>query len=139
MEVLYVPRIWHWCAILHSQVDASGVADLCHVEGTLPAGGELVCAFTGQYAPEHHVAHLKLPATHESLVIALEHLTVPCISDSCLPSSLVDEINIITPELVLRGFIICLDTGGAHGDFWGEDDLSPVHQEESSLPYGPTG
>jgi hypothetical protein len=48
---------------------------------------------------------------HEPLVIVLERLMVPCISESCLPSSLVDKVNIIIVELVLRSFIICLDTG----------------------------
>jgi hypothetical protein len=75
-----------------------------------PSRGELVCAFTGEYTLEYHITHLELPATHEPLVIAPERLTVLCVSDSCLPSSLVDEVNIITPEQVLRGFIICLDT-----------------------------
>jgi hypothetical protein len=28
-----------------------------------------------------------------------------------LPSSLVDEVDIIMPELVLRSFVVCLDTG----------------------------
>jgi hypothetical protein len=70
MEVLYIPRIWHWCSILYSQADASRTTDFYHVEGTLPAGGELVCTFTGEYSPEHHIAHLELPATHEPLVIA---------------------------------------------------------------------
>jgi hypothetical protein len=36
-----------------------------------------------------------------------------------LPSSLINVVNVITPELVLRGFIMCLDTGGAHGDVQG--------------------
>jgi hypothetical protein len=104
-----------------------------------PCRGELVCAFTGEYSPELHIAHLELPAMHEPLVIALECLTVPCISDNYLPSLLIDEVDIITPELVLCGFVICLDTGGAHGDFWGEDGLSPVHQEERCFLCGSTG
>jgi hypothetical protein len=53
MEVLYVPWIWQWCSILRSQVDASRPADLCHLERTLPAEGELVCAFTSEYALKH--------------------------------------------------------------------------------------
>jgi hypothetical protein len=93
------------------------VADLCYPEGTLPAGGEFIHAFTGEYAPEHQVIHLEPPATHEPLVIASERLMVPCVSDICLPSLLIDEVDVITSELVLRGFIIFLDMGGAHGDF----------------------
>jgi hypothetical protein len=49
---------------------------------------------------------------HEPLVIAPERMTVLCILDSCLPSPIIDEVDIITLELVLRGFVICLDTGG---------------------------
>jgi hypothetical protein len=47
---------------------------------------------------------------HKPVVIALEHLMVPCILESCLPSLFVDEVNIITPELILHNFIVCLDT-----------------------------
>jgi hypothetical protein len=38
-----------------------------------------------------------------------KRLMVLCILDSCLPSSLIDEVDIITSELVLRGFVVCLD------------------------------
>jgi hypothetical protein len=34
-EVLYVPWIRQWYRILHSQEDATGVADMCYSEGTL--------------------------------------------------------------------------------------------------------
>jgi hypothetical protein len=140
MEGLYVPRIWDWCSILRSQTDASRAANMCHMEGTLAAGGELVCTFTGEYASEDQVIHLELPAMYELLVIALEHLKVLCILDSCLPSLLVDEVNIITPELVLCGFVVCLDRGGGGMvTSGGKDGLNPLHQEERCLPYGPTG
>jgi hypothetical protein len=78
---------------------------------TLPVGGELVCAFMGKYAPEHQIIHLELPTMHKPLVIAPERLAVPCISESCLPSLFIDEVDIIMPELVLRGFVICLKMG----------------------------
>jgi hypothetical protein len=39
------------------------------------------------------------------LVVAPEHLVVPCISESCLPSAFIDNVNIITPKLVLHGFV----------------------------------
>jgi hypothetical protein len=65
--------------------------------------------------PEHQIVHLELPTVHEPLVIAAECLSVPCVLESCLPSSLIDEVDIITPELVLHGFVICLDTGGGGG------------------------
>jgi hypothetical protein len=93
-------------------VDASKPTNLCHLKRTLPAGGELVCAFTRKYAPEHQIVHLELPIIHKPLVIAPECLMIPCISGSCLPSSYVDEVDIIMPELVLRGFGVCLNTGG---------------------------
>jgi hypothetical protein len=64
----------------------------------------------GEYAPEHQIIHLELPTMHELLVIVLERLVVPCISESCLPSSRIDEVDIVAPELVLRGFVVCLDT-----------------------------
>jgi hypothetical protein len=76
---------------------------------------------------------------HELLMIAPERLAVPCILDNRLSSSLVDEVDVITSELVLHDFIVCLDTEGAHGDHRGEDGLSPVHQEERRLSSSPTG
>jgi hypothetical protein len=75
---------------------------------------------------------------HEPLVIVPERLTVPRILESCLSSSLVNKVNMITSELVLRGFVVCLDTGGDHGDFRRHNDLCPVHQEDRCLPRGPT-
>jgi hypothetical protein len=93
----------------------------------------------GKNAPEHQIIHLKMPTMHKPLVTVPEHLTVPCVSDCCLPSLLADEVDIITPKLVLHGFVVCLDMEGAHGDFWGEDNLSPVYQEERHLPRGSTG
>jgi hypothetical protein len=115
-EVLYVPRVWQWYSITRSQADASRTAGLCYLEGTLPAGGKLVRTFLGKNASDHQIVHLELPATHKSLKIAPECLTVLCILDSCLPSSFVDKVDVITSELVLRGFIMCLDVEGAHGD-----------------------
>jgi hypothetical protein len=112
--------------------------DLCHLKRTLPAGVELICAFTGEYTPEHQIIHLELSTMHEPLLIMPERLMVLCILESCLPSSLINEVNINTPELVLRGFIVCLDTRGEYGDLRGDNSLSPVHQEVWCLPCGPT-
>jgi hypothetical protein len=72
-------------------------------------------------------------------MIALERLAVPCIFNSRLPSSLVDEVDVFMPELVLHGFIVCLDMEGAHGDLRGEDGLDPVHQEERCHSSSPSG
>jgi hypothetical protein len=60
---------------------------------------------------ELQIVHLELPTLHKPLVVASERLAVPCISESCLPSLFIDEVDIITPELVLRGFIVCLNMG----------------------------
>jgi hypothetical protein len=120
-------------------VNASRGAEHCYPEGTFLVGGEFVGTFTGEYALEDQVAHLELPITHEPLVIASECLTVPCISHNCLPCSLLDEVNVIMPELTLCGFVVCLDMGGAHGDLRWEDDYNPVHQEKRHLPCGSTG
>jgi hypothetical protein len=49
-------------------------------------------------------------------MIASECLMVPCILDSYLPSSLIDEVDVLTSELVLCDFVVCLDTKGAHFD-----------------------
>jgi hypothetical protein len=76
---------------------------------------------------------------HKLLMIASENLVVPCIFNSRLSSSLINEVDIFTPKLVLRGFIVRLDTEGAHGDLRGEDGFSPIHQEERRLCSSLTG
>jgi hypothetical protein len=67
---------------------------------------------------------------YEPLMITFERLVVLCILNSRLPSLLIDEVDIFTPKLVLHGFVLFLDTKGAHGDFWGKYGLGPVHHEE---------
>jgi hypothetical protein len=88
-----------------------------------------------KYATEHQIIYLELPTMHKLLVIASECPTVPCILESCLPSSLIDEVDIFTSELVLRDFIVCLDIGGDHGDFYGDNSLDPIHQEDVRLAH----
>jgi hypothetical protein len=56
---------------------------------------------------------------HEPLLIASERLVIPYIFNSRLSSSLVDKVDIFASELVLHGFIVNLDTEGAHSDFRG--------------------
>jgi hypothetical protein len=72
-------------------------------------------------------------------MIAPEWLAVPCIFNSRLSSSFIDEDDIFTSELVLCGLIICLDIEGAHGDFRVEDDHGVVHQKERHFYGGLTG
>jgi hypothetical protein len=125
MEVPYVPWIWQWFSILYCQTDTSRVADLGHSKASLPAGGELVSTFSCQHSLEHPIVHLELFATHGPLMITFERLAVPCILNSRLPSSLIDEVDIFMTKLVLRGFVVCLDTKGAHGDFWARTASTP--------------
>jgi hypothetical protein len=139
MEVLYVPWVWHWFSLLHSQADTSRSAHLGYPEGTFPAGGKLVHSLPIKHSPEDQIIHLGLSASHEQLVVASERLPVACIFNSRLSSSLIDQVDIITPELVLRGFIVCLDTQRAHGDFWGKGGLSLIHHEERRISRGSTG
>jgi hypothetical protein len=108
--VLYVPWIRQWFFILCSQVDTSRAADLGHLEGDLPARGEIVSTLSSEHPPEHQIFHLELSAMHEPLLVAFECLAVPCIFYSRLLSSLINEVDIFMMELVLRGFVICLDT-----------------------------
>jgi hypothetical protein len=82
---------------------------------------------------------LELPASYEPLVVAPERLPIACIFNNSLLSSLVDHVDILTSELVLRGFVVCLYTQRAHGDFRGKDGLGPIHLEERRLSRGSTG
>jgi hypothetical protein len=108
--VVYVPWVVQWFSILRSQADTSRVAYLGHVEGVLSAGGELVSTFSSEHPSEHQIVHLELSVMHESLLVAFECLAVPCIFNSRLPSSFIDEVDILTLKLILRDFIVCLDT-----------------------------
>jgi hypothetical protein len=110
MEVLYVPWSMQWFSILHNQADTSRAADLDHSEGALPVGGELVSTISSEHPLEHQIIHLELSAMHEPLLVVFECLAVPCIFYSRLSSSLIDEVDIFTPELVLCGFVVCMDT-----------------------------
>ena len=58
---------------------------------------------------EDEVASLELPTVHEPLMIALERLVVACILDCCSPPSFVDEVHVVTPLLLLHGFVKSLD------------------------------
>jgi hypothetical protein len=42
---------------------------------------------------------------HEPLVVTPDRLVIPCISDRCLPSSLIDEVYILTVLLLLQFLI----------------------------------
>jgi hypothetical protein len=111
------------------QADASRATNLHDPKRTLSPRRELMQAFLGKYASEHQIVHLELPIMHKSLVIAPERLAVPCISESYLSSCFIDQVNIIKSELILHSFVIHLDTGGDHGDLWGDNSFSPIHKE----------
>jgi hypothetical protein len=115
-EVLYVPWVRHWFSLLRSQADTSQSAHLCYPEGTFSAGGKFVYVLLIKHPPEDKIIHLELSASHEPLMVAPEHLSIACIFNSRLSPLLIDQVDIITSELVLRGFIVCLDTQRAHDD-----------------------
>ena len=54
-------------------------------------------------------ARFRIHTVHELLMIAPERLVVACISDCCSPPSLIDEVDIVTPLLLLHGFVKSLD------------------------------
>jgi hypothetical protein len=60
---------------------------------------------------------------HEPLMVALDH------PPRALCSSFIDKVDILTSELVLHSFIICLDPEGVHGDLRGKD--SPCTKKKS--------
>jgi hypothetical protein len=107
-DVLYVPWALHWFSLLRSQADTSRSTHLGYPEGTILVGGKFIHALPIKHPPKDQIIHLELSTSHEPLVVAPEHLPVACIFNSRLPSSLVDQVNILTSELVLRDFIICL-------------------------------
>jgi hypothetical protein len=86
------------------------MADLGHLEWALRVEGELISTLLSEHPLEHKIVQLKLSAMHEPYLVAFECLAVPYIFDSSLLSSLIDEVDIFMPELVLCGFIVYLDT-----------------------------
>jgi hypothetical protein len=135
MDVLYVPWARHWFSLLRSQANASRSAHLGYPKGTFPVGGKLVLAILVKHPSEDQIIHLELSPSHKPLVVA----PIVCIFNSRLPSSFIDYVDIHRPELVLRGFVICLDTQRAHGDLRGKDILGPIHHEERCISCGSTG
>jgi hypothetical protein len=112
---------------------------LGHSEGALLAGGELVSTLSSELPPDHQIFYLDLSTTRKPRLVAFECLVVPCIFDSRLASSLIDEVDIFTPELVQRGFVVCLDTYGAHGDFWGRTASAPYTMKKRVSPMARLG
>ena len=108
-KVLYVPRIRQRNSLFRGKANASGPAYFYYLEGSFPAGGEFVEPFSVQDAFEDQIPSPELPTMHESLMIAFERLVISCISDCRLPPSLVDEVDVVSPELFLQGFIKSLD------------------------------
>jgi hypothetical protein len=105
--VFYVPWAWHWFSLLSSKANASRSAHLHYPEGTFPTWGKFVHALPIKHPPEDKIIHLELSAPHKPLMVMPERLQISCIFNSRLSSSLVDQVDIIMPELVLRGFIVC--------------------------------
>ena len=109
MQMLYVPWVGQRHSIFCGEANASGPAYLCDLEGPLPAGGKFVEPCSAQDPSEDEVASPELPTVHEPLMIAPERLVVACISDCCSPPSFVNEVHVVTPQLLLHGFIKSLD------------------------------
>jgi hypothetical protein len=138
-EVLYVPGIGQRLSFSCGKADTPRSAYFRHIEGSFPAGGEFMEPFSVQYSPQDSVLDPELPTMHEPLVVVLERLVVPRISDCRLPSALIDEVHVFTLQLSLHRLIESLDPWGAHDDFRGKIGFSPVDQEEWGLPSGSAG
>jgi len=107
--MLYVPRVGQRYSVFCGEANTSGPAYLCNLERPLPAGGEFVEPRSVQDPSEDEVASPELPTVHEPLMIAPERLVVACISDCCSPPSLVNEVHVVAPQLLLHGFVKGLD------------------------------
>ena len=105
--MLYVPWVGQRHSIFCGEANASGPAYLCNLEG--PAGGEFVEPFSVQDPSEDEVASPELHTVHEPLMIAPERLVVACLSDCCSPPSLINGVHVVTPQLLLHGFVKVLD------------------------------
>jgi hypothetical protein len=93
-EMLYILGVGERYSVICGKADALRAAYFCHLEGSFPAGGELVEPFSVQNSPQNQVPNFKLSTMHELLVVAPERLVVPCISDCCSLPVLVDEVHV---------------------------------------------
>jgi hypothetical protein len=50
-EMLYIPRVGKRYSVIYGEADAPGAAYFRHLEGSFPAGTELVEPFSVQYSP----------------------------------------------------------------------------------------
>ena len=50
-EMLYILGVWERYSVICGKANASGAAYFCHLEGSFPAGGELVEPFLVQNSP----------------------------------------------------------------------------------------
>ena len=100
---------WVAAPLFCGKANASGPAYFCNLKGPLPARGEFVEPRSVQDPPQDEVASPELPTLHELLMIAPERLVVVCISDCCSPPSLVNEVHVVAPQLLLHGFVKGLD------------------------------
>jgi hypothetical protein len=71
---------------------------------------------------------------HEPLVVEPKRLVVLCIPDRRSPSTFVDEVHVLMPQLFLHRLIERLDPWRTHNDFRGKTGFSPGDQEERGLP-----
>ena len=106
--MLYVPWVGQWHSIFCGKANASGPTYFCNLEGPLPAGGEFVEPCPVQDPSQDEVASSELPNVHEPLMIAPERLVVACISDCCSQPSFINEVHIVTPQL-MHGLVKSLD------------------------------
>jgi len=71
-----------------------------------------------------------------ALMVTPERLTITRILDGSPPSRFFNEVNVISPELVLRDFVVRLRSVGIPGNLWREDGLRSIHHEERGLTSG---
>jgi hypothetical protein len=50
-EMLYIPGVGERYSVIYGEADAPGATYFCHLEGSFPAGGELVEPFSVQNSP----------------------------------------------------------------------------------------
>jgi hypothetical protein len=124
MEVFYVPRVQQFFSNLHTRQTHLRRQTWVTQKGPSQLGESLL-------APSRVSTHQRTRSFIQSSMLRL--------FNTRLPSSFINKVGIFRLELVMHGFIICLDMEGGHGDFWGEDDLCLVHQKERCFSGGPTG
>jgi hypothetical protein len=88
-------------------------AYLNHPDGSLLVGGDFVHSLMIEYSVEYEVINLKCSIVDEPLVVTLQISLVFGDMKGGVPPLLIEEVDVIALDLILRGFVMGHELQGA--------------------------